>query len=702
MMTDATKKKAEFYEKCVENNWTDMNDDTQSLKAKVLAKDMGLNYRNIHSLFNEGKKADQEIKTKAEEKRKKQLMEEERQAVKGNLIVSFIKSEDNSSSDGLKVYRRPDKSFYYVYKKKKTEGLPVLSLKAQTWSTSTYRGPELIYSSATVGGITTGGVDYIEGKTIIKENRAIRSILEMTSDTEKFNVKWVIVHSYAIDRFKNHRLYSDLGGSPIKCFERTEAEREEDKKAVTQQVYLKTMSMDKAADLFSYIDTKQGIDDQKGKKIIDLVNALFAKEYPKSADEQFEDIFTLLVSSKSEEVEKGIKNYKSIKDDLSGKSILQFNDIAVQVINNFSKSDDSRDLNNIIEVIKLIDDKAYLLQHCHDNVVDLIDRLYAKDNSKDISRSMELSVLFKDNNQEISDKYENAKARFDIVLQREKEEAILNEERNRKRNTKIGMAMGMVCILAVICLIVLNKTIIPNIKYNNAVSMMESGDYKGAIKQFAEVEDYKDSIKMIEECSYAIVRNAEINETVTLGTYEQDNNTDNGKEDIEWIVLNKSEDSVLLISKYGLDCMPYNTQKTSVTWETCSLREWLNNSFLNEAFGKAGQNICKTISVTADSNPSYSTDPGNDTDDKIFLLSVSEVEQYFSSDEERLLQATAYAKSQGANVDNKGRSWWWLRSPGGTSANAATVSTSGSASERGINVLSNISVVRPALWVKIQ
>ena len=71
---------------------------------------------------------------------------------------------------------------------------------------------------------------------------------------------------------------------------------------------------------------------------------------------------------------------------------------------------------------------------------------------------------------------------------------------------------------------------------------------------------------------------------VTLGRYEQDHNAGNGPEPIEWIILDMQEGRALLLSRYALDTMPYNTESADVTWETCSLRAWLNDEFLNNTF----------------------------------------------------------------------------------------------------------------------
>ena len=80
-----------------------------------------------------------------------------------------------------------------------------------------------------------------------------------------------------------------------------------------------------------------------------------------------------------------------------------------------------------------------------------------------------------------------------------------------------------------------------------------------------------------------------VGDIIKFGHYEQDGNTSYGKEEIEWEVLKVESDRVLVVSKYALDCKPYNTEYTDVTWETCSLRQWLNSTFLNTAFSAEEQ-----------------------------------------------------------------------------------------------------------------
>ena len=94
-------------------------------------------------------------------------------------------------------------------------------------------------------------------------------------------------------------------------------------------------------------------------------------------------------------------------------------------------------------------------------------------------------------------------------------------------------------------------------------------------------------------------------------------------------------------------------------------------------------------------------------EDPDYLLSITEVNKYFSSDEARKCAPTAYAIAQGAGtsdsnrVDGKATCWWWLRSPGSNSNYAAYVYGVGSVIAYGYDVDYDIDAVRPALWVNL-
>ena len=190
---------------------------------------------------------------------------------------------------------------------------------------------------------------------------------------------------------------------------------------------------------------------------------------------------------------------------------------------------------------------------------------------------------------------------------------------------------------------------------------------------------------------------------VAFGSYEQDNNLENGTEPVDWIVLETDGEQALLISRYCLDARPYNTVFKAMTWEKCTLRKWLNDSFLHTAFSAKEQARILPVTVINDNNPDYGTYGGEDTTDQIYLLSHGEVFRYFPTEESRRAQPTAYAVAQGAYYnETTGNTWWWLRTAGVRRIDACGVRQDGRVSGYGSrDVYRPSGTIRPVLWVSV-
>ena len=135
------------------------------------------------------------------------------------------------------------------------------------------------------------------------------------------------------------------------------------------------------------------------------------------------------------------------------------------------------------------------------------------------------------------------------------------------------------------------------------------------------------------------------------------------------------------------------------------MRAWLNGEFYKNAFSAAERSLIQRVTRKNPDNQTYGTRGGNDTEDRIFLLSIDEANTYFSSDNARHCKATAYAKAKGAWVSNVttstgfGYSWWWLRSPGSDNSLAAVVYARGDVDPEGDSVNTDTRVTRPAFWL---
>ena len=202
-------------------------------------------------------------------------------------------------------------------------------------------------------------------------------------------------------------------------------------------------------------------------------------------------------------------------------------------------------------------------------------------------------------------------------------------------------------------------------------------------------------------CS-AELKNAKPGDIITLGRYIQ-NNPDE-KDDIEWRVLDRQGNRLLIICEKGIDSQQYNDDEKPVTWETCSLRAWLNETFINEAFSAKEQMLICETSVTAEKNPEFDTSGGRDTKDRVFLLSLEETNKYFGDeiDGNARCYPTNYAVERDAGVNEyTAAGWWWLRSPGIDNYYASFVTESGNYYATGFPAYYRGGCVRPALWIEV-
>ena len=186
--------------------------------------------------------------------------------------------------------------------------------------------------------------------------------------------------------------------------------------------------------------------------------------------------------------------------------------------------------------------------------------------------------------------------------------------------------------------------------------------------------------------------------TLCLGSYEQDGDSKNGKETIEWIFIREENGKSLYMSKYILDAKPYQDPKKDVSWSTCTLRKWLNDSFLRNAFSTEDKAVIVYSDIHTPVNFQTKVGTAVDTKDYVFILSLEEAEQYTNWGQ-RKAKVTSYAVSQGAIQSGAGTSDWWLRSAGYYNNYAALVQQNSGIREGGYSVSMTTIGVRPCIWV---
>ena len=276
----------------------------------------------------------------------------------------------------------------------------------------------------------------------------------------------------------------------------------------------------------------------------------------------------------------------------------------------------------------------------------------------------------------------------------------------------------LLCLI-IVAAVLINLVFKNSLLYSRASKLLKNGDEKSAVLILKDLENYKDSAELIEKVTasksgtdeqerFALYA-AQVGDTVKFGKYEQDNNTDNGTEDLEWIVIGSYNKQLLLITKDCIDCIPYNEEYVDTTWENCTLRKWLNSDFLTSAFtdDERSMIIEKTLENPNTTYGKRSIAGGKNTTDNVFLLSLNEANIYLNEKSLALAKPSEYARSKGVyrNSDT-GYCWWWLRSPGAAGTNAARANLNAdlkeSFSKMGYYVNYSNHGVRPCVWIDLE
>ena len=272
-----------------------------------------------------------------------------------------------------------------------------------------------------------------------------------------------------------------------------------------------------------------------------------------------------------------------------------------------------------------------------------------------------------------------------------KKHRFAESERRRKKAESGVLRLAAFCAIAFI--IIQITVVIPKRNYTEAIQLYDNERFSEAIEAFNKCKWYSDTREYIVKTKIHALKSAAVGEYVRFGLYNKDCNPINGKEDIEWVVIDKNDKNIFVISRFCIDCKQFNNDTENTTWVTCSLRRWLNEDFLNSAFSAEEKMRILPVKINTydDSRKNISTI------DSIFLLNIDEASKYLSSNGERQAKSTKYAVQQGAWVSEKnGYSWWLLRSPGIVANSVSHVLSDGDFNFTGTDN-SDYGAVRPAM-----
>ena len=269
-------------------------------------------------------------------------------------------------------------------------------------------------------------------------------------------------------------------------------------------------------------------------------------------------------------------------------------------------------------------------------------------------------------------------------------------------------------------------------RYGLAGQSLERGELSKAAESFEALGNYEDAAIRARtvRSSAAYLRTAEKGSSVYFGAYEQDVDLYNGAEPIEWILLDRQGDRVLLLSRYGLEAVVFNRNDTNVYYSSSDGRSWLNGDFLQTAFSEQEQ--AAILATEVDNGPGQTCNGltgGTNTTDKVFFLRYAELQKYFPDDGTRPYEGedyykdlsktsnsgdfvhicasgaacapTPYAVTRGARHVDADNCDWWLRTPGKSQNDVTCVNGFAWVEDISYGADWDSICARPALWLDL-
>ena len=261
-------------------------------------------------------------------------------------------------------------------------------------------------------------------------------------------------------------------------------------------------------------------------------------------------------------------------------------------------------------------------------------------------------------------------------IKKEEEENLIKKEELKKKMKKRMIIILISLLILIVIILAMIFIIIPSIRHKKSEDYVKNKEFDKAILELSQIKDFKDVADKIFELECNEIKHEIIGAEIYYGSYM--NHKNGKKEPIKWRILDREEGKILVISTNILDAVKYNKEYKDVTWDDSSLKMWLNNEFLTNAFSESEK---------------------NNIDHSIFILNKNEINKYFNGID-KSASATQYAIKSGAQVASNGKTPWWVREDSKKAKTNVILST-GNFDENETKFSNDFVGVRPAMWIKV-
>lgn len=316
---DKNQKLVDLYSKCLANNYNNMSDETQQLKVKVFAMDLGLKYKKIEDLYDEAKIAYEQHQANQERnavlKKKQEEAKVLREKMQENAKLAFtVESTTRTTVDVFRcedgsvfARRRAESKFLSLYDTNNYSNLSI-SVKSSTISNYQYHPSKTIFTGASSGSIAMGGFHTTEAHYTANQMKTAKGYIEFRYGESCITIKEVTLAPEIAALYVRNEGYRD-------CFYKNTATCQRDiDNSPFMNAALQTSGHYNQMELVGHAVDSARIPYSDCVQIADILNGIIYNNFP----EQDEEIYTKAIKfSQTKDLPhlgEAIKRFEYIKD----------------------------------------------------------------------------------------------------------------------------------------------------------------------------------------------------------------------------------------------------------------------------------------------------------------------------------------------------------------------------------------------------
>lgn len=492
MATPRENKMADFYSQCLAKGYTDMTDEQMQLKAKVIATDLGLNYtKNLVSFFEEAKKCYEVVsdeKKKEEENYILQKKEADRKkAMKSELILTLT-----NRTTTIKVYLREDDSVYHTLDDSEIlDGAPEISVRNSNVYMATYHPSQAVYTGATVGGITTGGIHYTKPSYSEKISSTGNGYVtvRVKGQEKPIDIRTATVTKSIAEKYKHHGDFKVFFSDELTCLCYDE---------VGDELYrdsgflLAGKSALDAMTTASIMKDTSCLDIQKCQIICNILHSIATAHFPPTDEEMYQTAIHLSSSSNSTDLENALLLFNEISYHKDSKD--RISDVEKSYEDAVQKEKEEAIIRREANQKKR---KSFMIK-CAVIAIIILAIVAAAPTVKKLIAYNEAVQLLEDK------QFDEAKDKFDDLGHFWDSREMVSEADYRKAMDYFenGLYFFAAEIFEKITDYSDSETMANESNYMLALDYFKEKKYSQAMKRFEELENYKDSSEMYKESVY--------------------------------------------------------------------------------------------------------------------------------------------------------------------------------------------------------